>query len=174
MFLNLSPLAVHLNESLCSLRFATKASIKNKEECAADALRGTGQQHTNRNRKKASQEYLISSLHLRHGPSCPCDVTLLVLSRLRLSHTRLSLAEQVFPSVIYDDYCFFFLFLLSMVQRYCHKGGGTDNILYTSYDNTSYCEMYGAWMASVLFSHHLVAIRLLLEWNKSECFLSGL
>jgi len=27
MFLNLSPLAAHLNESLCSLRFATKASI---------------------------------------------------------------------------------------------------------------------------------------------------
>ena len=26
MFLNLSPLAAHLNESLCSLRFATKAS----------------------------------------------------------------------------------------------------------------------------------------------------
>jgi kinesin family protein C1 len=28
MFLNLSPLAAHLNESLCSLRFATKASIQ--------------------------------------------------------------------------------------------------------------------------------------------------
>lgn len=28
MFLNLSPLAAHLNESLCSLRFATKASIR--------------------------------------------------------------------------------------------------------------------------------------------------
>ena len=27
MFLNLSPLAAHLNESLCSLRFATKVSI---------------------------------------------------------------------------------------------------------------------------------------------------
>lgn len=26
MFLNLSPLATHLNESLCSLRFATKVS----------------------------------------------------------------------------------------------------------------------------------------------------
>lgn len=26
MFLNLSPMAAHLNESLCSLRFATKAS----------------------------------------------------------------------------------------------------------------------------------------------------
>lgn len=28
MFLNLSPLAAHLNESLCSLRFATKVSIQ--------------------------------------------------------------------------------------------------------------------------------------------------
>ena len=27
MFLNLSPLATHLNESLCSLRFATKVCI---------------------------------------------------------------------------------------------------------------------------------------------------
>jgi len=26
MFLNLSPLAAHLNESLCSLRFATKVN----------------------------------------------------------------------------------------------------------------------------------------------------
>jgi hypothetical protein len=43
MFLNLSPLAAHLNESLCSLRFATKASIQKSwtagDECAADALR---------------------------------------------------------------------------------------------------------------------------------------
>jgi len=35
MFLNLSPLAAHLNESLCSLRFATKASTQNVlDECA--------------------------------------------------------------------------------------------------------------------------------------------
>ena len=41
MFLNLSPLAAHLNESLCSLRFATKASINkipDGERPNADAL----------------------------------------------------------------------------------------------------------------------------------------
>ena len=67
MFLNLSPLAAHLNESLCSLRFATKASIQNLlDEYAADTLPGTGKQHTNRNRKKASQEHLVNVLHPRH------------------------------------------------------------------------------------------------------------
>jgi len=77
MFLNLSPLAAHLNESLCSLRFATKASIqKILVECSADALRGTGQQYTNRNRKEASQEYFVSLL---------ASKTCLVLFRRRLS-----------------------------------------------------------------------------------------
>ena len=36
------------------------------DEYAADTLRGTGKQHTNRNRKKASQEYLVNVLHPRH------------------------------------------------------------------------------------------------------------
>jgi hypothetical protein len=66
MFLNLSPLAAHLNESLCSLRFATKASTINKvpEWRGANALLmlfvGIGQQHTNRDCKEASQEYIVN------------------------------------------------------------------------------------------------------------------
>ena len=55
------------------------------DKCAAaDTLRGTGEQHTNRNRKKASQEYLVNVLHARHvySPLCSREVTLpLVLSR---------------------------------------------------------------------------------------------
>jgi hypothetical protein len=77
MFLNLSPLVAHLNESLCSLRFATKASIQRPRWQEMSVLlmlyAGTGQQHTNWNCKKASQEHLMSSLHSRLGPPlAPC------------------------------------------------------------------------------------------------------
>ncbi|KAH9026404.1 P-loop containing nucleoside triphosphate hydrolase protein [Lactarius pseudohatsudake] len=43
MFLNLSPLAAHLNESLCSLRFATKAStLIANEDHAANGIPNSG------------------------------------------------------------------------------------------------------------------------------------
>jgi hypothetical protein len=52
------------------------------DECAADTLRGIGEQHTNRNRKKASQEYLVNILHPRNvwSPLCSRKVTHLLAS----------------------------------------------------------------------------------------------
>jgi hypothetical protein len=59
MFLNLSPLAAHLNESLCSLRFATKVSaLLFNETQAADMVCQIGQQHTCRDRQETGQEYV--------------------------------------------------------------------------------------------------------------------
>ena len=81
------------------------------DECATDILRGTGEQHTNRNRKKASQEYLVNVLHPRNAwspllfsQSNPSPwLFWFYLAIVCLSHPPPSLAEHVYvPFVAYN------------------------------------------------------------------------
>ena len=95
-------------------------------EFAADTLRRIGQQHSNRNRKKASQEYLVNAfasqkclvpaLYLQSNPSRRHFLFYLVL--VCLSHSRPSLAEHVYLRFVTYKRLFF---LLSLFQRYYRK-----------------------------------------------------
>ncbi len=90
MFLNLSPLATHLNESLCSLRFATKVCLLTRIISCSHVLKSvicSGQQHLDRYCEEAdfkacivvillslSKHCLIYSPHTTHlASSCFCQ-----------------------------------------------------------------------------------------------------
>lgn len=67
----------------------------------ADTLRGTGEQHTNWNGKKASQEYLVNVLHLRNAWSALCSRKVtpsLGFFFLVLSRPRVIVASMTFAS----------------------------------------------------------------------------
>jgi hypothetical protein len=107
MFLNLSPLAAHLNESLCSLRFATKASTINEvpEWRGVNALLmlfvGIGEQHTNRDGEEASQEYLVNPVS-RSDLLGLFVLFFLLFPSPRVSHSHCFRWLSMFPFVIYD------------------------------------------------------------------------